>query len=74
MPAADPDVDDTEKVAVVALLKPVIAESRYPLSPAIRTLKRALDKLEPSPVRPRPHPAPKPSGEPNLLRGGGRRR
>jgi hypothetical protein len=77
MPAA-PDLTDAERAAVVALLKRAIAESRYPFSPEIRTLKRALDKLEPPPARPQPHPAPKPAGEPSLLyrklRGGGRRR
>ena len=33
---ADPDLDDAERAAVVALLKRAIAESRYPLSPEIR--------------------------------------
>jgi len=73
-----PDLDHAERAAVVALLKRAIAESRYPLSPEIRTLKRVLDKLEPPRARPQPHPAPKPAGEPSLLyrklRGVGRRR
>jgi len=73
-PAVDPDLDDTEKAAVVALLKRAIAESRYPLSPEIRTLKRALDKLEPPPAR--THPEPKPAGTPSavLAKHRGRRR
>jgi hypothetical protein len=73
-----PDLDDDQRAAVIALLKRAIAESRYPLSPEIRTLKRALEKLEPAPARPQPLPAPRPGGEPSLLyrklRGGGRRR
>jgi hypothetical protein len=50
MPDA-PDLTDAERAAVVALLKRAIADSRYPFSPEIRTLKRALDKLERSPAR-----------------------
>jgi hypothetical protein len=67
---------DAERAAVIALLKRAIAESRYPLSPEIRMLRRALDKLEPPPARPQPHPAPKPAGTPSLLlsRTKGRRR
>jgi hypothetical protein len=63
-----PDLTDDERAAVIALLKRTIAESRYPLSPEIRTLKRALDKLEPAPSNPpgspgRP-PAPSAWGQP----------
>jgi len=46
MPDA-PDLTDAERAAVLALLKRAIAESRYPLSPEVRALRRALDKLEP---------------------------
>jgi len=52
---------------VVALLKRAIVESRYPFSPEVRALRRALDKLEPASPRPQPHPAPKPAGEPSLV-------
>jgi hypothetical protein len=56
---ADPDLDDAERAAVVALLKRAIAESRYPLSPEIGALRRALEKLEPPPERPQPFPGPR---------------
>jgi len=67
MPAAGPDLDDAERAAVIALLKRAIADSRYPLSPEIRALRRALEKLEPPPTRPQPHPPPKPPGQPSAV-------
>jgi len=45
-----------EKVTLVALLKRIIDEDRYPLSPRIGTVRGILAKLEP----PRPAPAPLP--------------
>jgi hypothetical protein len=45
-----------EKVALVALLKRIIDEDRYPLSPRIGTLRGILAKLE----GPKPAPAPLP--------------
>jgi hypothetical protein len=66
MPAT-PELDDTEKAALIAELKRIIAADPLPLSPRIRMLRAILEKLEPSPARPQPYPAPKPAGTPSLL-------
>jgi hypothetical protein len=66
MPAA-PDLTDAEKTALIAELKRIIAADPFPLSPRIRMLRAILEKLEPSPARPQPYPAPKPAGTPSLL-------
>ena len=70
------DLTDAERAELTAVLREKIAADPYPLSPRIRRLRRILDKLEPPPARPQPHPAPKPAGEPSLLlsRTKGRRR
>jgi hypothetical protein len=47
---------DDEKSVLVALLKRIIDEDRYPLSPRIGTLRSILAKLE----GPKPAPAPLP--------------
>jgi hypothetical protein len=60
------DLDDSDKTALVELLRETIAADRYPLSPRIRKLRSILDKLAPSP-RPEPYPAPKPIGEPSIV-------
>jgi hypothetical protein len=61
------DLDDTEKAALVELLRGQIETSRYPLSLRIRPLRSILDKLAPPPPRPQPYPAPKPVGEPSMV-------
>jgi hypothetical protein len=45
------ELDPEEERALVAELKRVIADDRYPLSRRIRTLQGILDKLVPPPVR-----------------------
>jgi hypothetical protein len=74
MPA--PDFTDADKATLAALLKQTIAADPFPLSPRVRQLRAILEKLEPTPARPQPYPAPKPAGEPSLLlaRKKGRRR
>jgi hypothetical protein len=51
-------LSDDEKQALVAELRRLIADDRYPLSRRIRTLQGILDKLVPPPVR-EPLPLPK---------------
>ena len=68
------DLDDTDKAALVELLREVIAADRYPLSPRIRKLSAILDKLDPPPPRTEPFPAPKPIGEPSMVLAKKRRR
>jgi hypothetical protein len=45
------DLDDMDKIALVELLREVIDNDPYPLSPRIRKRRRILDKLEPAPPR-----------------------
>jgi hypothetical protein len=52
------ELDPDEERALVAELKRVIRDDRYPLSRRVRTLKGILDKLVPPPVR-EPVPPPK---------------
>jgi hypothetical protein len=58
------DLDDTDKAALVELLRGVFGGDPFPLSPRIRKLRAILDKLDPPPPRPEPFLAPKPAGEP----------
>ena len=44
-----PDPTETEKFALIELLKQEIDRARFPLSPRIVTLRRILDKLDPQP-------------------------
>jgi hypothetical protein len=66
------ELDPDEERALVAELRRVIADDRYPLSRRIRTLQAILDKLEPPPVR-EPLPPPKtyapPRAKPSQRRG-----
>jgi hypothetical protein len=75
MPAT-PELDDAEKAALIAELRRIISADPFPLSPRIRMQRAILEKLEPTPARPQPYPAPKPAGEPShvLARKKGRRR
>jgi hypothetical protein len=51
------ELDPDEERALVAELRRLIRDDRYPLSRRIRPLQGILDKLEPPPVRePRPPP------------------
>jgi hypothetical protein len=70
------DFTDAERAALIAELKQIIAADPFPLSPRIRMLRAILEKLEATPARPQPYPAPKPAGTPSLLltRKKGRRR
>jgi hypothetical protein len=70
------ELDDSEKAALVELLREAIATDRFPLSPRIQKLRAVLDKLEPPAPRLEPFPASKPIGEPShvLAKWKGRRR
>jgi hypothetical protein len=65
-------LSDAEKQALVAELRRLIRDDRYPLSRRIRTLRGILDKLIPPPVR-EPQPPPKvyapPRAKPSQRRG-----
>jgi hypothetical protein len=50
-----PDLTDEEHAAVVAALRKLIDEDKFPLS---RPLKSALPKLDPKPAKPIPPPRP----------------
>jgi hypothetical protein len=69
-----PDLSDSERAALIALLKETIAADRFPLSPRIRGLKRILDKLEPPPPASETLPPPKPPGERSIVLSKKRRR
>ena len=45
------DLTGEESAARAALLRRMIADDRYPLSPRIRVLQSILDRIEPPPVR-----------------------
>jgi hypothetical protein len=66
------ELDPEEERALVAELRRVIRDDRYPLSRRIRTLQAILDKLVPPPVR-EPLPPPKvyapPRAKPGQRRG-----
>ena len=51
-----PDLTDDELAAVVAALRKLIDEDKFPLSPRLRPLRSALAKLDP----PKPKAPPKP--------------
>jgi hypothetical protein len=50
------DLTDEEHAAVVAALKKLIDDDRFPLSPRLAPLKRALAKLDPPKSKPEPKP------------------
>ena len=47
------------------VLRATIATDGFPLSSRVRQLRAILEKLEPTPARPRPFPAPRMIGEPS---------
>ena len=57
------DLTDEEHAAVAALVRRTVADSRFPFSGEFRTLRAALEKLEPEAApKPRPQLPPLPSG------------
>ena len=56
----EPNLTPDEAAALIRLLRDIIAEDRFPLSPRVRTLKSVLAKLDPTPCRTvAPYPPPK---------------
>ena len=55
------DLTEEETDALAPLLRRIIDDDRYPLSPRIQTLKAILAKLRPEPAR-EPLPQPKAYG------------
>jgi hypothetical protein len=53
------DLTDEETASLAALLRRLISDDRYPLSPRVKTWQAILDKMEPRPVREPPPPPPK---------------
>jgi hypothetical protein len=51
------DLTDDETASLAALLRRVISDDRYPLSPRVKTWQAIVDKIEPPPAR-APLPAP----------------
>ena len=68
------ELDDTEKAALIKLLRAEIEGTRFPRSPHLRPLKSVLVKLAPPAPRPEPLPPPKPPGAPIMVLGKKRRR
>jgi hypothetical protein len=66
------ELDPDEELVLVAELRRIIRDDRYPLSRRIRTLRAILDKLAPPKVR-EPVPPPKvyapPRAKPSQRRG-----
>jgi hypothetical protein len=63
-----------ERAAVIKLLRDTIAADRFPLSPRVRRLKSALEKLDPSAVPQRSEPLPPPKAWVNSAIGQRKRR
>jgi hypothetical protein len=61
------NLDDSEKAALVELIRDTIAADRFPLAPRIKILRAILAKLAPQPPRPEPLPPPKPPGERSVV-------
>jgi hypothetical protein len=59
---------DEETASLAALLRRVIADDGYPLSPRVKTWQAILDKVAPRPVR-EPPPPPKTYEPPRAKRG-----
>ena len=59
---------DEEHEELLRLLRGVIADDRFPLSPRVRCLRQILDKLEPLARTEEPFPPPKAPAEPSHAR------
>jgi hypothetical protein len=57
-----PDLTDEEHAAVIAALRKLIDQDRFPLSPRLKPLKSALAKLDPPTLR-KPLPEPPQPGD-----------
>jgi hypothetical protein len=66
-------LSDTEKLALIALLRRAIDEARFPYSPQLDPLKAILAKLVPPTPRPAPRPPPRAGLGPSHGRGRRRR-
>jgi hypothetical protein len=62
------DLSDEETAALAALLKRVIADDRYPLSPRVKTWQAIVDKIARPPVRAFLPPPPKMYAPPRAKR------
>ena len=60
------ELDDTERAALVVLLRAQIKNTRWRLAPRTGALRAILAKLEPPP-RAEPLPPPKQVGEPSIV-------
>jgi hypothetical protein len=67
MPPTD-ELTEEERAAVVAALRKLIAEDKFPLSPRLKPLKSALAKLAPEPPRKPLPPPPEPGDRPRYGR------
>jgi hypothetical protein len=68
------DLDNSERAALVELLRDTIATDRFLMSPRIRRLKAILAKLDPPTLPPEPLPPPEPPGERSMALAKRRRR
>jgi hypothetical protein len=62
------DLTDEETASLTALLKRVISDDRYPLSPRAKTWQADLDKIDPRPARAPLPPPPKVYAPPRAKR------
>jgi hypothetical protein len=58
------DLTDEEHAAVVAALRKLINDDKFPLAPRLKPLKSALAKLDPKPLRKPLPPPPEPGDRP----------
>jgi hypothetical protein len=68
-----PDLTEEEHAGVVAALRKLIADDKFPLSPRLKPLTSALAKMAPQPPR-KPQPPPQPGDGPRYGKGGSARR
>jgi len=68
------DLTDEERTAVVAALRKLIADDKFPLAPRLKPLKSALAKMAPQPPRKPLPPPPQPGDAPRYGKGGSAKR
>ena len=68
------ELDDSEKAALVELLRDTIARDRFPLSPRVKRLRGILAKLGIGSAPAAPYPPPQPPGERSMAAAKRRRR